>query len=165
MNNQLKTILLTISTLSLFAIALVELSGVSKTAFINKYGSGTDTKPGNPAAPDRDKRMKDMPMTTIQFADSFYNFGTIKEGDIVKHEYKFRNVGTSPLFIARAEASCGCTVPSFPKEPLAPGEEGVITVQFNSSGRAGHQQKNVMVFSNAQQDRISIGFEAEVTED
>jgi hypothetical protein len=61
-----------------------------------------------------------------------------------------------------ALASCGCTVPSFPKEPIAPGAEGDISVKFDSHNRKGHQQKNVLIISNAQQERMSVGFEVDV---
>jgi hypothetical protein len=167
MNPQLKTILLTVLTLSVFAIALVELSGVSSTAFVNKYGAHKAETPAITAAPvvmdEREKQIAGMPKTTIKFMDSLYNFGNIKEGDVVKHAFKFKNTGTAPLLIAKAEASCGCTVPTFSKEPIAPGGEGEIMVEFNSANKSGHQRKNVMVYSNAQMEKMSVGFEADVT--
>ncbi len=170
MSPQIKTILLTILTLSLFTIALVELSGVSSTALFNKYQigkGGTSHDHGAPAMPEpeADKRHKQalaMPKTTIEFPETRHDFGTIKEGEVVKHAYRFKNTGTAPLLISRADASCGCTVPSFPKEPIPPGGEGEVVVQFDSQNRKGHQQKNVMIWSNAQQEKMSIGFEAEV---
>ncbi len=165
MNSQLKTILLTVLTLSCFAIALVELSGVSSTALFNKYGIGEGSG-GSPLMPDsvavRDKQMHDMPKTTIQFDSTHHSFGTIKDGDKVKYAYHFKNTGTNPLLISNVSASCGCTVPSFPKEPIAPGGEGDIMVEFNSKGKEGHQAKNVMIYSNAQEEAMSIGFDAEV---
>lgn len=169
MNTQLKTILLTVLTLSLFTIALVELSGVSSKALFNKYhiGSGgadkTAEMPPNEAE-QRHKQAMAMPKTILEFTDTKYVFGKIKEGDIVKHAFHFKNSGTAPLLISRAEASCGCTVPSFPKEPVAPGKEGDVVVQFDSHHRKGHQQKNVLIWSNGQQEKMSIGFEADVEE-
>lgn len=165
MNPQIKTVLLTVLTLSCFAIALVELSGVSNTALFNKYGIG-QASGGSPLMPDsvanRTKQMHDMPKTTIQFDTTKHNFGTIKEGDKVKYAYHFKNIGNNPLLISNVSASCGCTVPSFPKEPIAPGGDGSIEVEFNSKGKEGHQTKNVMIYSNAQEEAMSIGFEAEV---
>jgi hypothetical protein len=64
--------------------------------------------------------------------------------------------------IAKVDVTGGCTVPSFSKDPVAPGAEGEIMVQYNSSGHPGHQEKNLMIHSNAQQDAMSIGFVAEV---
>ena len=163
MNAQLKTVLLTVLTLSCFVIALVELSGISSTALFNKYGIG-----GHPGqvAPDvvatKEKEAKAMAKTTITFDNLKHSFGEIKEGTIAKHSYHFKNTGSNPLLIYNAIASCGCTVPSYPKEPIPPGGEGEITVEFNSHGRTGHQDKNVLIYSNGQQEAMSIGFDADV---
>ena len=167
MNAQLKTILLTVLTLSFFTIALVELSGVSSTALFNRYriGSGGADNGGNlnkGEAEQRHKQALAMPKTILEFTDTKHNFGKIKEGEIVKHAYHFKNAGNAPLLISRAEASCGCTVPSFPKEPIPPGGEGDVMVQFDSHHRKGHQQKNVLIWSNGQLEKMSIGFDAEV---
>lgn len=169
MNQQLKTVLLTVLTLSVFVIALIELSGVSKTALINKYGMG-----GESTAPhehnelterlDKEKQARNMPKTKISFDEKKHNFGTITEGEKVKHSFHFRNTGEHPLLITNAVASCGCTVPSYPKEPIPPGGDGNIEVEFNSTNRVGHQQKNVMIYSNADEDAMSVGFEVEVKE-
>lgn len=154
MNAQLKTILLTILTLSVFTIAIVELTGVSKTAFINKYTGGGEE--------DRIKQVQAMPKTEMQFNDTKYSFRKIKEGEVVRHAFHFKNVGSAPLLISKAEASCGCTVPSFPKEPIPPGGEGDITIQFDSHNRKGHQIKNVLIHSNSTLEKMSIGFDADV---
>ncbi len=168
MNTQLKTILLTVLTLSVFSIALIELSGVSSTALFNKYhigqGGSADKGAGMGLSEgaQRAQQAAAMPKTELQFTDTKFSFGKIKEGDVVKHAYHFKNGGKAPLLIARAEASCGCTVPSFPKEPIPPGGEGDILVQFDSHNKKGHQQKNVLVWSNGNLERTSIGFDAEV---
>ncbi len=166
MNQQLKTILLTILTLSVFAIALVELSGVSSNALFNKYniGEGGHVHEDENAVKNREKQMKAMPKTTISFDDTKHDFGTITEGEKVKHAYKFKNTGSNPLLISNAVASCGCTVPSYPKKPIAPGEEGEIIVEFNSTNRVGQQKKNVLIYSNGQEEAMSIGFNVEVKE-
>jgi hypothetical protein len=171
MNQQLKTVLLTILTLSCFVIALVELSGVSKTALFNKLGmEGADGHNHSHNAADaaytevqkKEAEGKKMEKTTMEFTETKHNFGTITEGEKVKHAFHFKNTGDKPLLIWNAVASCGCTVPSFPKEPIPPGGEGDIEVEFNSENRPGKQQKNVLVYSNAQAESISIGFEVEV---
>lgn len=165
MNSQLKAVLLTVLTLSLFIIALVELSGISRTALFNKLGiADNHTHAALPKSEQqqREERAAAMPKTEITFADTKHDFGTIKEGEIVRHSYKFKNTGSSPLYIANTIASCGCTTPTFSKEPIMPGQEGEIVVEFNSKGRKGMNQKNVLVVSNAQQDKISIGFDAMV---
>lgn len=166
MNAQAKAILLTIATLSLFVIALVELSGVSSTALFNKYGIGKGGHSDNAVTFDegslRHKKALDMPKTEMTFVDTKHNFGQIREGAIAKHAYHFKNTGKAPLLISQAVASCGCTVPSFPKEPIPPGGEGDIMVEFNSAHRKGHQQKNVLIYSNASIEKMSIGFDADV---
>lgn len=153
MNQQLKTILLTILTLSVFVIALVELSGVSKTALIHKFGG--DDRSDNTAA-------KELPKTKMTFDNKQFDFGTITEGDKPVHAFRFTNTGSNPLVISDATPSCGCTVASFPKQPIPPGGTGEIVVNFNSANRVGHQHKNIMIYSNAEEDASSIGFDVEV---
>lgn len=167
MNQQLKTILLTVLTLSVFAIALVELSGVSSTALFNKYNigeGGGHVHEDESEVKKREDKAKAMPKTVISFEDTKHDFGTITDGEVVKHAYKFKNTGSNPLLISNAVASCGCTVPSYPKQPIPPGGEGEIIVEFNSKNRVGQQKKNVLIYSNGQEEAMSIGFNVEVKE-
>jgi hypothetical protein len=76
------------------------------------------------------------------------DFGTITEGDVVDHVFSFVNEGDAPLIISSATASCGCTVPVWPKAPIAPGEQAEIKVQFNSRSKPGVQNKTVTVTAN-----------------
>jgi hypothetical protein len=87
--------------------------------------------------------------TSVQLIDSLYNFGTVKEGEEVTHSFTFKNSGTKPLVIMTAQASCGCTVPEKPEEPIAPGKTGEIKVVFHSKDRSGQQEKTIRVTSNA----------------
>lgn len=163
MNTQLKTILLTVLTLSVFVIALVELSGVSSTALFNKYGIGSSPTGMTTKQEDtRETEAATMPKTTMEFYETKHNFGDIKEGDKVRHAYKFKNAGSNPLLISKVTVGCGCTSPSFTKEPIAPGGEGEIVLEFNSKGKPGHQDKNAIIHSNAEVDKMSIGFTADV---
>jgi len=84
----------------------------------------------------------------FKFEKEVYDFGLVNEGEKVTYDFKFKNTGNSPLIISSATASCGCTVPDYPKQPIAPGEEGVISVVFNSEGRPGVQNKIVTVTAN-----------------
>jgi len=77
-----------------------------------------------------------------------YDFGKIKEGEKVVYEFKFKNTGKTPLIISNATATCGCTVPETPKDPIKPGAEGVIKVVFDSTGKSGLQDKVVSITSN-----------------
>jgi hypothetical protein len=84
----------------------------------------------------------------FKFEKEVYDFGEIKEGEKVSHDFKFKNIGNAPLIISSATATCGCTIPEYPTEPLAPGAEGVIRVVFNSSGKPGMQNKIVSITAN-----------------
>lgn len=85
----------------------------------------------------------------FEFDKDSYDFGQIKAGEKVAYDFKFTNVGKSPLIISDAVATCGCTVPEYPKEPVAPGEEAIIHVVFDSAGKQGMQNKVVTLTSNA----------------
>ena len=85
----------------------------------------------------------------FKFNEEEFNFGTIKQGDVATHEFTFINSGKEPLIITSAQGSCGCTVPTWPKEPIAKGEKGTIKVTFNSAGKMGMQDKTVTIQSNA----------------
>ena len=101
-------------------------------------------------------------VTTVQWLDSTQNFGKVTDGEKVMITFHFKNTGTKPLVIASVQASCGCTVPSKPEEPIAPGAEGKITAEFNSEGRVGKASKYVNVTLNTKQGFASLLFEGEV---
>ncbi len=83
-------------------------------------------------------------------SDSTYQFGNINEGDIVEHDFKFKNAGQFPLIINNVTASCGCTIPEWPREPISPGSESSIKVRFNTKGKPGPQVKTITVFANTE---------------
>jgi len=85
----------------------------------------------------------------LKFEHEEFNFGSIKQGDVVTHEFSFTNTGKEPLIITNAHGSCGCTVPEFPKNPIKRGEKAVIKVTFNSAGKMSVQDKTVTIESNA----------------
>jgi hypothetical protein len=89
---------------------------------------------------------------SFKFNEEEYSFGTIKQGESVTHEFKFTNNGSEPLIISKAEGSCGCTVPTYPQQPILKGQSGVIKVTFNSTGKMGIQDKTVTLTSNAIQN-------------
>ncbi|MEP6710762.1 MAG: DUF1573 domain-containing protein [Ferruginibacter sp.] len=102
--------------------------------------------------------------TTVQIIDSAYNFGQVTEGDIVEYNYRFKNTGTKPLVITTTAASCGCTVPEKPEQPVLPGEIGFIKVKFNSEHRVGQTHKTVTVGSNAEPGFPELVLTGEVKE-
>jgi len=100
----------------------------------------------NPASASGEKKSGKLP--EFSFQKELYNFGIITEGDKVSYSYSFTNTGNTDLIINNASASCGCTVPEFPKEPVPPGKTGVIHVVFNSAGKEGYQRKEIYVHAN-----------------
>ena len=87
--------------------------------------------------------------TSVQMIDSVFDFGKAEEGTKVAFNYRFKNTGKKPLVISSAHASCGCTVPEKPEEPIQPGKTGVLKVVFNTENRPGPAHKTITIVSNA----------------
>lgn len=85
----------------------------------------------------------------INFEEKLFDFGVIAQGDTVEHTFVFQNMGTEPLKITSARGSCGCTVPKYSREAVAPGEKGEVFVRFRSAGKMGKQNKTVTLTTNA----------------
>jgi hypothetical protein len=85
--------------------------------------------------------------TTINFTTTEADFGTIPQGHPKTVVFAFRNTGKGPLVIYRAEASCGCTQPEYPKEPITPGKKGEIKVTYDAK-EIGHFVKTITVYHN-----------------
>jgi hypothetical protein len=85
----------------------------------------------------------------IEMLETSYNFGEIQQGESVTHDFILKNTGDADLIISAAKGSCGCTVPEWPKTPIAKGEEATIKVTFNSAGKSGKQNKTVTLVTNA----------------
>lgn len=98
----------------------------------------------------------------LEVVDDAYDFGVVKEGEKVTHDFKFTNTGSSPLIVSNVQASCGCTTPEYSKNPIAPGEEGMVKVVFNSTGQVGKQHKVITVVSNAASPNTLLHLRGEV---
>lgn len=96
------------------------------------------------------------------FIEEEHDFGLLVDGEKVSYSFVFTNTGDAPLIISNAKGSCGCTVPNWPKNPIAPGETGNIDVSFNSSGRKGIQNKAVTLTANTNPNRKVIKIKAEI---
>ena len=83
----------------------------------------------------------------IQILDTLVNIGKIEQGEKKKVQFRFKNIGKTDLLIMDVKPSCGCTIADFPKQPFKPGEEGVVTAEFNSAGKLGLFSKGVEIFS------------------
>lgn len=84
----------------------------------------------------------------LEFDETSYDFGTIQQGEIVDHVFRFKNVQKEPVTILQARASCGCTLAEKPEEPIAPNEYGEIKVSFNSKGKKYKISKSVRMTTN-----------------
>jgi hypothetical protein len=94
------------------------------------------------------------PATTLKaddmaFKDLSHDFGSVTEGPDAVTEFTFKNNGNEPIVIEKAQPSCGCTVPSFSKEPIPPGATGTINVAFHTKNHPNQFNKTITVVSNA----------------
>ena len=93
----------------------------------------------------------------LKFDFDTYDFGEVTDGEIVEVDYTFKNIGESNLIIYDASASCGCTVPEYPKDKeIKPGESGVIKARFDSSGQTGKQVKSITLTTNTKNSKKII---------
>jgi len=102
----------------------------------------------NPASASESASSDEKGLPVFEFTETRHHFGELVEGEKVSHSFRFKNAGTSDLVIANVKASCGCTVPDWPKDPVHPGEEGHIKVTFDSQGKHGMQSKTITVVAN-----------------
>ena len=106
------------------------------------------------------QRKEGMPAFT--FDKEEHDFGILIDGEKVTYSFRFTNSGDAPLIISNAKGSCGCTVPNYPKEPIAPGATASIDVTFDSKGRTGKQSKAVTLTANTNPNRKVIRIHSEV---
>ena len=124
-----------------------------------------ETKNLNTSAIETDQTSNKEPI--ISFDKKTWDFGTITDGEVVEHTFRFTNTGTSDLVISSASASCGCTIPNWPKEPILPGNSGEIEVIFKpSKGQAGSKQtKTVTVIGNTSPENTILKITAFVNKE
>lgn len=85
----------------------------------------------------------------VKFDKNVHDYGSIKEEvEVALSEFEFTNVGTTPVVIQRIIASCGCTSPTYTREPVLPGKKGKVKVAYNTVYRPGTFRKNVRVYTN-----------------
>ena len=116
-----------------------------------------ESKSTTPATIQENKNAPEM-----KFEVESYDFGTIKQGDKVTYDFNFVNTGKEPLIISNAQGSCGCTVPQWPKEPIAKSAKGTIHVEFNSAGKMGMQDKTVTITSNSKNSTVVLHLKGNV---
>lgn len=102
--------------------------------------------------------VSDQDLGEIEFEKLSQEFGEVKQGQVVNAVFKFKNKGKSPIILSNVQTTCGCTVPVWTREPIAPGKTAEINATFNSAGKMGQQNKVITVYSNAKnaQTQVSI---------
>ena len=130
----------------------------------NTDGSATTTPAATTTAtPSPAETKPEGPIPSLEWNETEWDFGTINEGDVVEHAYSFKNTGQAPLIIESAKPSCGCTVPSWTKEPIPVGGTGEILVKFDSKGKPNIQNKTVTVTANTWPKVTTLRFKTFVT--
>ena len=177
MNDNLKTFSLLVIAASLFTMSIIQVLDLVNQYRANNYSETIyppdQTNPinqnsnslyphGVPLASENSNNKITKQPTTIVYKEYTHDFGTIKQGDVVNYKFTFTNTGKNPLIISNAQGSCGCTVPTYPKEPIAPGADAVIDVQFNSAGKVGEQNKTVTITANTEPPATVISIHANV---
>ncbi len=95
------------------------------------------------------EKTEDKNKPEFKFEKETHDFGTVKEGEMATYEFVFTNTGKEPLIITNVAASCGCTTPTWTREPVKPGEQGKIKAVYNSQNRPGPFTKSITISSNA----------------
>ncbi len=101
-------------------------------------------------------------MAKMAFVETVHDFGKVIRGEKVSYKFRFKNIGKSDLIITHVSTSCGCTVGSYPHEPVKPGEEGTIAVTFDSTHKKGIQNKSITIVANTQPNRTVLRIKANV---
>ena len=103
----------------------------------------------------------------IKFDKTVHNFGTFSEKTPVQTAvFAFTNIGKAPLIINQAIASCGCTIPSYTKEPIMPGEKGTVKVTYNGKGNfPGHFKKSITIRTNGKVEMVRLYIEGDMKEE
>jgi len=95
----------------------------------------------------------------VKFENTSHQFGNIKQGEVIKHDFKFKNTGTAPLVIKKVDVSCGCTFPSYPFMPIEPGKEGTIGITYDSKNKVGRQKPTITVVTNGRPHTFKLHLE------
>jgi len=151
---------------SLFLLLLIAFAW---TSCKNDSGGVQEIRGGGPNSElIRNPATANMPTDTNQLARITYEqpeflFGTVSEGDVVEHVFKFTNTGKVPLTILKCRSSCGCTVPEWPEEPIPPGGTGEIKAKFNTDGKMNDQKKSITVTANTYPNESKVVIKGFVT--
>ncbi|TXE16476.1 DUF1573 domain-containing protein [Psychroflexus gondwanensis] len=140
-----------------FMLAIVAIATLSLTACKNEALEKVDQSKKE-IAEDRDSKEQSFPV--MEFEEKEFDFGTVDEGEVVEHTFVFTNTGDAPLIVSNATASCGCTVPTWTKEAVAPGDNGEMLVKFNTSGKQNQQMAQVRITGNTASGKETLRIKA-----
>ncbi len=115
----------------------------------------------NPATASKENVKGNLPVMEFKRSTK-YDFGHAEAGEILVNTFYFKNTGKSDLIISDVSTSCGCTVSEYSDKPIRPGEEGSITLTFDTKGRHGHQTKRATVLTNAKPNRVILTITADL---
>lgn len=127
---------------------------MKKLFFLLIVVAGVATQAFSQTAPSTD-------LAVATFDNQNFDFGKIKQGTPVTHEFKFTNTGKVPMIITNVQASCGCTTPDWSKEPIAPGQKGFIKATYNAAS-VGAFNKAVTVTANIPNGSVQLFIKGEV---
>lgn len=88
---------------------------------------------------------------SLLFEELIYDFGEVKEGQVVEHFFNFENKGRAPVLITKVVTQCGCTVMEYPKDPILPGDTGSVLVKFDSASKMGFERKTVKIKTDTEE--------------
>ncbi len=123
--------------------------------------AGKINKANLEVAKERDYKINEG-AAALSFDRDTHDFGVITQGDIVETTFTFKNTGKSELIITNASSTCGCTIPEWPKEPIAVGGVGEIKVKFNSAGKSNKVTKTVTLTTNTPSGKESVVIKTEI---
>jgi hypothetical protein len=141
-----------------YIFALIVLLGLfSCESKDNKINAGLVNNPVS-----ADGIIKGASVPEIKFEKTEHDFGKILQGEQVSCTFKFKNVGNAPLIITSIEKTCGCTSPEYSSQPIQPGEDGKITIVYDSKGHKGFQNKRLVVKANTNPSETILRVKAQV---
>jgi hypothetical protein len=154
--------MLFIAGLLMFGLASCDNAASKIKSEEEKSSVSSEVQPAAQAQQVQNQAAATGALPKFSFDTEAHDFGSIVEGTVAKHDFTFTNTGDAPLIITNASGSCGCTVPSWPREPIAPGETGTIHVEFNSTNRTGNQTKQVTLSANTVPNKKVLRINAQV---